>query len=179
MPKIAKKLAGQVWIETVIYTVIGISLIAMVLAFVTPKVAQAKDKLAIEQSIRSLQEMDERMQDVMSKGDGNRRTLDFALKRGILAFNASGDTVVLTIIDVNKPYSEIGVPIKIGSVSVLSTRRAKNNMVALSIKSPYDLTYQGENKGDMKQLTASAIPYVLSIENVGNQILNVREISKG
>ena len=41
---------GQIWIETVLYTLIGLSLIGLVLAFVTPKINEARDNLVIEQT---------------------------------------------------------------------------------------------------------------------------------
>ena len=52
---------GQVWIETVLYTLIGISLIGLVLAFVTPKINEAKDRAVVEQTINSLSTFDEKM----------------------------------------------------------------------------------------------------------------------
>ena len=52
---------GQVWIETVIYTLIGISLIALALTFIAPKISETQDRIAIEQTINSLNELDTRM----------------------------------------------------------------------------------------------------------------------
>ena len=57
---------GQVWVETVLYTLIGLALIALVLAFVTPKINQSRDKIIVEQTINSLNEFDEKIGAVLS-----------------------------------------------------------------------------------------------------------------
>ena len=42
---------GQIWIETVIYTLIGLALIGLVLAILTPKIKEFGDRQIIEQTI--------------------------------------------------------------------------------------------------------------------------------
>jgi hypothetical protein len=169
---------GQVWIETVIYTAIGLSLIAMVLAFVTPKINQARDKLLIEQSIRSLQELDQRIQEVMSKGDGNVRTIDFTVKRGVLSFNTTDDKIFLIIPDITEPYSEPGVPIQTGEVMVLTEKDAQINTVVLTLSYQYNLTYNGNDLPALKQFTMVPRPYTFSVANKENRNADVIEISK-
>ena len=56
MKKKRGKKNGQVWVETVIYTLIAFSLIAAVLAFVKPKIDELQDKAIIEQSIGMIKE---------------------------------------------------------------------------------------------------------------------------
>ena len=36
---------GQVWVETVLYTLIGLALIGVVLAIITPKINETRDKI--------------------------------------------------------------------------------------------------------------------------------------
>jgi uncharacterized membrane-anchored protein YitT (DUF2179 family) len=38
-----KERIGQIWIETVLYTLIGLALIGMVLAFIMPKINETKE----------------------------------------------------------------------------------------------------------------------------------------
>ena len=42
---------GQIWIETVIYTLIAFFMIGIVLAFVRPKILEFQDKIIIDRSI--------------------------------------------------------------------------------------------------------------------------------
>ena len=77
------KKIGQIWIETVLYTLIAIVLIGTVLAFVTPKIKQAQDRAAIEQSIAVLDLFDEKIEAVLQL-QGNSRNIDITVKRGEL-----------------------------------------------------------------------------------------------
>ena len=43
---------GQVWVETVIYTLIALVMIGLVLSFVQPKIMELQDKATLQQSIR-------------------------------------------------------------------------------------------------------------------------------
>ena len=50
MKKGVKK-RGQIWVETVIYTLIALVMIGTILAFALPKISEIQDKSTIEQSI--------------------------------------------------------------------------------------------------------------------------------
>src|SRR3989344_7977654 len=49
---------GQIWVETVVYTLIAFTLIGLVLAFIKPKIEEIQDKGIVEQSVSVLQDMD-------------------------------------------------------------------------------------------------------------------------
>jgi len=176
-----KEKSGQVWIETVLYTLIGLSLIGLALAFITPKITEAKDRLVVEQTISSLNAIDERINSVL-QAPGNRRVIDeFVMKRGEIYFNSSSDEIVFIIKDLKKPYSQPGVEIQIGRIKVFSQTGQKTSSVSLTLKYENDLTYAKSN--DIKKLTASATPYKLSIENLGDinqngiEVVDIEEIS--
>ena len=52
---------GQVWVETVIYTLIGLAIIALVLTAALPKINAKKDEMMIEQSIEALGNIDSKV----------------------------------------------------------------------------------------------------------------------
>ena len=56
---------GQIWIETVIYTLIGLALIGVVLAIVTPKINAAQERIIIEQSISALSAFHDKIRDAI------------------------------------------------------------------------------------------------------------------
>lgn len=163
-----KKL-GQVWIETVLYTLIVISLIGLALAFVYPKVNQSQDKAAIEQSISILKDLDLKINEVASSSVGNKRTVNnFFMKKGSLIINSSGDNIKLTIKDVRVTYSEPGVDVPFGNLVVKTVKGQKTNTVYLILKYNINITYKNEDQ--IKEFSASPRPYKFLINNIGNKI---------
>ncbi len=79
----AQRKRGQVWVETVIYTLIGIAIIGIVLAVAKPKIEAKKDQVFIEQAIASLGVLDEKLYEVQT-ATGNRRVVDLKIGKGSL-----------------------------------------------------------------------------------------------
>lgn len=168
---------GQVWIETVLYTVIGLALIGLVLAFITPKINEARDRVVVEQALDSLNKLDERF----NIGSGNVRNADFVMKRGELYINSSGDQIYLTINDLSKPYSEPNVSIDFGRIKIISQAGQKSSSVKMTLdyKGRFNITYN--DKDEDKKFTLSSTPYSFLISNDGAENglyqINIEEIS--
>ena len=64
---------GQVWVETVIYTLIAFVMIGAVLAFVRPKIEEFQDKAVVEQTISALEDINSVILAVVQGGTGNKR----------------------------------------------------------------------------------------------------------
>jgi type II secretory pathway pseudopilin PulG len=155
---------GQVWIETVIYTLIGLLLIGIVLAFVTPRLNAQKDKMAVDQSISALNDFDERINTVL-QAPGNIRVLSMNVKRGSFFINGSSDYIQYYFDDLSKPYSQPDVPVQIGRITVLSKQLQKGASVLLSIPYADNITYN--IKDEDKVFNAAATPYKFLISNLG------------
>ncbi len=174
------KKKAQVWIEMVLYTLIGLTLIGLALAFATPKINESKDRIIIEQSIEALNSFDEKIIEVMERGSGNvRRVNAFGLKRGELYFYPEEDKIVMVIENLQKIYSEEGVPIRIGSVRVISEEENKRSRISLELDygGVANITFNdGEN---LQKFTVASTPYSFIIENKGESegsiIVNIRE----
>ena len=128
---------GQVWVETVIYILIGLGLIALVLAFVVPKINQEKDRIAVEQTISSLNLLDDKINEVIENGVGNKRIVEFSISRGELFIKADSeneqeDKIEFVISGLTKPYSEFGKKINLGRVVVETTEGKKTHSVNLT-----------------------------------------------
>src|SRR3989344_7560325 len=80
------KKRAQVWIETVIYTLIGLAIIGILLGASKPKIDEMKDKILIEQTISSLNEVSAMFSEVQV-APGNRRNVDLKISRGKLFIN--------------------------------------------------------------------------------------------
>ncbi len=159
------QIKGQIWVETVIYTLIALVLIGAVLAFIIPKIQNIKDKAVIEQSTKILQNIDQIISSVVLGGPGNKRIIDIRIKEGNLIIDGKNERLIFEI-NSKYAYSQEGENISIGGITVLTKKLGSSNKITLT-KSyrDYNLTYRGKDK--LKTITPSSIPYKLSIENKG------------
>src|SRR3989344_1943069 len=148
---------GQVWIETVIYTLVAIALIGLVLAFATPKINKDKDKAVVEQTIDSLNKFDSKIQDSLGT-PGNRRVVDFTMKRGELYIVSEDNKIVFVLNDLSEPYSEPGIDVEIGRIVARSAKGQKYSSInlTLSYDSLADITFNG--KEETKKFNPSSVP---------------------
>ena len=49
---------GQVWVETVIYTLIGLTIMGLLLAFVKPAIDEKRDQIVIGNSLEIINSID-------------------------------------------------------------------------------------------------------------------------
>jgi len=170
---------GQIWVETVIYTLIAFALIGLVLAFVKPKIEEIQDKGIIKQSISVLEDID---LIIKTLGDpGNQRVINLGINKGV--FNIDGENNKLFFeIESRHIYSEPGKNVTIGDVIVLTEKKGKINEVTLTrnYEGEYNLTYR--NMDEIKEISKSSTPYTLLIANKGEDasnktIINIEVIS--
>ncbi len=166
---------GQVWVETVIYTLIGLAVIGLVLAAALPKINEKKDEIMIEQSIEALGNIDDKIYEVQ-RASGNRRVVDLEVKKGMLIVDMEANTIFWEL-DSSFEYSESGISIPIGRLNVTTT---PGNPWKIELKLSYDmdLKFDGSNFGT-KRIDISPTPYKFIIENMGkesgNIVINLRE----
>jgi type II secretory pathway pseudopilin PulG len=157
---------GQVWIETVIYTLIALVLIGGVIAFIAPKIGEIRDKAIIEQSITVMQNIENAMLSVVEGGPGNKRVIDLGIKKGSLRVNGTHDNIAFEIKS-DLDYSQIDSEIDIGGILVLTEKEQSTNKITLTSNySNYNITYDGEET--TKTISQASTPYKFSIENKGN-----------
>jgi hypothetical protein len=172
---------GQVWIETVLYTLIGLALIGVALGFIMPKINEARDKALVEQAIGSLNEVDSKVNEVIERGTGNIRQTEFLMKKGEFYVNSKTDEIVFVLTGLSAPYSEPepGVEVTSGRVKITSEVGQKTSIVTLKVSYNVNITYNLREED--KKFNAAATAYKLSIENKGplnGKIwVNIEEIS--
>jgi type II secretory pathway pseudopilin PulG len=158
---------GQVWIETVLYTLIGLTLLGLALGFIMPKINESRDKVLVEQAINSLSSFDEKISEAVQRGSGNIRQAEFSMKKGELYIDGVNDRIRFVIDGLTKPYSQPGVEIAVGRVRVVSSLGQKTSSVNLTVQYVANLTYDGKDELPPKKFTAAALPYKFFIENKG------------
>lgn len=172
---------GQVWIETVIYTLIGLVLIGLVLAVAMPKINEWRDRVVVDQSIAALTVFDDKFTYVATKGVGNVREVpQFYLKKGTLTFDSLNDTITLEISDLSKPYSEPGATIHNGRIQILSKVQKKGSSIYLTLNYSGVANLTFANQEASRTFTPASRPYKFLLFNLGDPgnglvIVNVLE----
>jgi type II secretory pathway pseudopilin PulG len=164
-----KNKIGQVWIETVIYTLIGLVLIGTLLAFATPAIEKQKDKTILQNTIYAMNQIDNNILEVKRNGIANTRQVDFSVGKGNLIVDGISDIIIFQIDDSSYAYSQIGYDQKIAGSNQKVLTEKKGNKYKITLKLDYkdklNLTY---NKLDQnKTFTVSPTSYALVIENNG------------
>ena len=164
---------GQVWIETVVYTLVGLTLIGIVLAFVTPKVNEYRDKAVIEQTITAFNVIDSTVNELLV-APGNARVVELRIKKGDFRVDSDNDKIIFLLEDSKVLFSEPGEQTSIGRVNIIT--RENQNSVSVELFMNYNLDLQGNIK-----LTPSTTPYMLRFENLGDvngrNAISVSELS--
>src|SRR3989344_4505592 len=160
---IKKSKRGQVWVETVVYTLVAFAIIGAVLAFVKPKIDELKDRAIIEQSLDLMRFVDSTITQVAQSPSGERRILEeVIIRKGSLKILPGEDEIIFEI-DSNYKYSEIGSPIKEFGFDIVTEEKGKDYKETFSkIYESYD--FEGEQTLTLTQATTS---YKLAISNKG------------
>lgn len=158
------KKKGQVWVETVIYTLIGLAVIGILLAVSKPKIDSMRDKLVIEQSVEALDLINDKIYEVQ-RAPGNRRVVELTLSKGRFIIDAANNQLSW-VIESEYKYSEPDVVVPVGNIEVL-TSTAGPWVVSLNTSYSVDLIADDDMSLETKELAATTNPYFLKIENLG------------
>ncbi len=159
---------GQVWVETVIYTLIGLTIIGILLAVATPKIEEMKDRLRINEVIDILGKIDLAVTDVRSAPQ-NARILDLEVSKGKLVVNSTSETIYWKL-DSTYEYSQSGKDVAIGDVNVRT--KQTGSVYEIKIFKTFDLNISTKDSSgtttDFLELDEASIPYNLRIASVGS-----------
>lgn len=159
---------GQIWIETVLYTLIGIALIGLVLTFALPKITAAQERAVVGQSIGSMQALADALEMVGTQGVGNVRVVTFALRSGQVVFDGIQDTITLTLPEQTSMYSQPGAPVTQGSVKVLTREQGGKYQVTLDLSFPRMNLTIGE-QDTRATLTAASTAHRITARTIDTQ----------
>jgi len=157
---------AQVWVETVIYTLIGLSVIAIILTMALPQIEKSKDKAIIEQTVTALNVLDKKISEV-EQAPGNSRVVDLRISKGKMEINATGSGIGFiryTLEDTKLELSEVGEEIKQGNIMLKTEKMPVRYKITLTINYP-NLNITNENGEGTKTLQAGTTPYKIVIEN--------------
>lgn len=168
-----KNSKAQIWIETVVYTLIALIMIGAVLAFAQPKIQEIQDKLIIDKTFDAIREIDSQINSVINGGVGNKRVINLEIKKGELKIDSHPkNEIVFTLKDSRSVYSEPGKEVTLLGIKMKTIKTGKTSVVTLT------KNYDSEGI----QLTASesslilgksASVYTLTITNEGSNNIKI------
>jgi len=162
------KKRGQIGIEVVVYTLIGLAILAIVLATVTPKIKEYSDRAVIKQTEESLNSFDETISAVQL-ASGNQREVDFRIRNGEIIINPKDDTIKFTLKKSVLKYSQPNLAYPSGNLIILTKNVTDGYDIILSLNytNSVNLTVNGAESENI-QLTSSPNLYKLLIKYVGD-----------
>lgn len=165
-----KNRKGQVWIETIIYTLIAFVMIGLVLAFAKPKIEELQDKAILEQSLEIVKDIDNTI--LTMGGAGNQRLLGVNIRAGSLQIDGLNDKLVFEM-DGKYLYSQPGETVRDGNILIDTQKTGSFYHVNFTREylDIYDITYGGEDK--TKTISQSATEYNIQINNKGGDPKNI------
>lgn len=177
-----KEKRGQVWIETVIYTLIALIMIGTVLSVIRPKIEEIQDKAIIDQTISIMEAIDEEINSVIERGSGNKKIIEIELQKGEIQIDGQNsgdtmDTITYILDDTRSEYSEQCTEdcgkedaISHGNIKILTIKKGKLNTVKLILdysESGKNINLQNDGTDILKTITKSTAPYKFEISNEG------------
>ena len=160
---------AQVWVETVVYTLIGLTIIAIILAISIPSIERYKDKLIIQQTLSMMDDLDGKITNVRDDGAGNRRLIpELMLKKGKLEIKGDSDQINYIMERTRYQFSELGSTIQQGNMNITTQQIGRNKFYNINITLNYpniNITYGGKDSN--KTLTAASVAYRFTVENKG------------
>lgn len=173
MKKRVENKFAQIWIETVIYTLIAFVLIGAVLAFVKPKIDEMQDKAVIEQSIGLLKDLDSLVTEITQAGSGNKRKIEISIQKGELKIDGINDQLLFEV-ESRYEYSQIGQEITNGNLIIVTEKFGDINIVKMRREyTAQNITFEG--KDEIKTISKGTTTYSLFLDNNGktNETWNI------
>ena len=158
---------AQVWIETAIYTLIGLVIIAILITSATPQIEKIKDKSVLGQTSDALNLLNGKISEV-EQAAGSSRVIEFTVAKGKLEINTADSIIKYVLEDSRLKLSEPGEIIKEGDIFILTTERGSRFDISLTMNytGRLNMTFNDEKKTEILQ--AGTTPYKIQIENVGD-----------
>jgi len=159
---------AQIWIETVIYTLIGLSIIGVVLGIVKPAIDEKTDSMSIKQSIDLLNYIDQQIDEVKYSGAGTSIPLGIKIGKGKLYLDGENDRISMVIEGSRSEYSEPGEVVNVGgNIQAITIKKSSKYTINLSIdySNRANITYRGRDI--LQTLQNAPVAYEFYLKNNG------------
>lgn len=155
---------AQVWVETVVYTLIVFAMIGLVLSFVKPKIDEGRDKAILEQSKGIMEKIDNLIQEIKTT-PGNKRVLHLTIKKGSFNIDSENNRIFFEM-DSQYRYSEPGTEIEEDGIIFYTKKKGDTHEVNATMNyDNYNITFEGKEKE--KSIHSAPQEYKLVLFNEG------------
>jgi len=124
---------AQIWVETAIYILIGLALIAIIITVATPQIEKIKDKTIIDQTISAMNTLDSKILEVQ-QSEGSVGKVIFKIAKGRLEIDAIENEIKYVLEDTKLELSEPGVEIKQGNIILITEKSGARYDINLIMK---------------------------------------------
>jgi hypothetical protein len=81
-----RKMKGEVWVSAIIYTMVAVLALVLILNTGIPLLTELKDRSAFEKVKEVMLDIDKRISEVASQGEGSQTTIAFEIRDGEMKF---------------------------------------------------------------------------------------------
>jgi len=161
---------GDVWVSTILYTLIGLAIIGSLIAVIQPRISESENKRIADQTVQSLNVLDDTILRAR-ESTGTRLEYKLNLDKGNLIIDGVNESIYWQA-DLSSPQSQENMTINLseGRMQALTVKSGAlwNIKFTLNYKA-YGINITVNEKDDIKTLTPSSMPYSIWITNRGIQ----------
>jgi hypothetical protein len=156
---------AQIWVETVTYTLIGLTIIGLLIAGIKPKIEEARDESLINQIKKSMEEINQKINEVRAS-PGSQRKIILHIEKGKLTINPKEDTIIWEI-NSNYKYSEPDFTIQEGNLNITTIT---NNPWTIAITLPINTNITYDQTELPREFRETSTSYEIIIKKQNNGI---------
>jgi len=161
---------GQIWIETVIYTLIGLTIIIIIMSVATPQIEKVKDRTIVKNMVTILNEIDNKITQTV-QAEGNLRNIHITMSKGSLEINSSDNFIRYVLDNTRLELSEPGEEIEQVGIKIKTEKMGSRFRVILTRDyNSVNITFN--NKAESRFLHAGGTTHNLVMQNMGDNTIN-------
>jgi type II secretory pathway pseudopilin PulG len=157
---------SQVWVETAIYTLMGLTLIAVVMGIALPQIENMKDRETIKQSIVALNLLNQKISEVLLSSS-NLRIYNLLISKGEFEIDCVNEMIYYRLKNTRLQFSELNEKIKEGDITILTEKYGSRYNIILSLNLSSNTNLTLNNQDNSKILRPGPSPYSVKIYNTG------------
>ncbi|MFA5856109.1 MAG: hypothetical protein WC867_02030 [Candidatus Pacearchaeota archaeon] len=156
---------SQIWVETAIYTLIGLTMIAVVLSISMPQIERMKDRSVVSQTMNTLNSIFVKVEEA-KESTGNIRVVDLRIGKGKIEIDPKTDEIRYILQNTRYAMNEPNQSFKEGDL-MLETQifgERYNDIITINYSGIINLEYDRGNS--LKTLQSGTGLHRLKIENL-------------
>jgi len=161
-----RSVRSQVWIETAIYTLIGLTLIAIVLSAALPQIETMKDRETVKQTMVALNSLNQLISEVR-EAPSSTRIYELFLSKGKIEIDCTNDVILFRLDNTRLQFSQIGELVKEGDIISKTERYGNRFNVILSMNLSENTNIVFNNLEELKTIQPGPSAYSIKIFNNG------------